>query len=389
MPSKVQLIGGLFQDSKGVALANGYLKFKLSQDGTVAGVGNVCAGIEIVIKLDASGSVDTSTAQFIWGNDQILPVNNFYKVTGYTSQGQPAWGPNNQQVTGSGGTFDVGTWIPNQVFSWSPAAQGVVLKTDGVVNPLQGVLNLISGMGISLSASGSDVTISTDGFEVVDITSAGPGGTYTLSATQAKKNIIRFSDNGTLTGTVTVVFPALTAGLWLVENFTNAVIKCITADAGATSVSFFTQQLVYAEGSVDSPGIQYVFTPRSYSFSFPYIQGLPAAGLKQTVQVVGQQSDNAIIYLSGTNGGIPVVYCDVAPTSNQSFLFEASTNGGATWTTWVTLTILAGQHFSSSFTGGGRINGPQLVRVTLPNPQDATMAGVVLGFYGAYSNLPF
>src|SRR5208282_5436542 len=110
----VQLTGGAFQDSEGGVLDDGYLEFHLSQDGSVTDVGNICSGIAVRIQLDSNGNAASSTStpvaadQYIWGNDNILPANTFYRVTGYKSNGQPAWGPNNQQVTGSG-TFDLGT----------------------------------------------------------------------------------------------------------------------------------------------------------------------------------------------------------------------------------------------------------------------------------------
>lgn len=143
--SKVQLTGGHFQDAEGNLLANGYLKMKLNQDGTVPGVCNVCSGIEISIQLDGSGSVVTSPTQSVWGNDAVMPVNSYYVVTGYTEQGQPAWGPNIQQVIGSG-PFDVGTWIPNQVISWTNpnAGRQLSLQNNGVLNSSQNVLNLES-----------------------------------------------------------------------------------------------------------------------------------------------------------------------------------------------------------------------------------------------------
>ena len=126
MPAtKVQLIGGVFQDSEGNVLDSGYLHMRLNQDENIAGVGQIAAGIVITINLNSSGSVDTSTPQYVWGNDQMTPANSFYVVTGFKSNGQLAWGPNNQQVNGSGGTFDVGTWIPNVVVSWTyPAVYG-------------------------------------------------------------------------------------------------------------------------------------------------------------------------------------------------------------------------------------------------------------------------
>lgn len=123
--SKVQLIGGNFQDNEGNVLVNGTLKVRLSSDEQVAGVGQICAGVVTTLTLDANGAIDTSTPQYVWGNDQMLPVNSFYIVEGFKSDGQLAWGPNNQQVIGDGGTFDVGTWIPNVVISWTyPAAYG-------------------------------------------------------------------------------------------------------------------------------------------------------------------------------------------------------------------------------------------------------------------------
>lgn len=144
MPAtKTQLTGGNFQDSEGNVLNLGYLKMRLSQDEEVTSVGQIGAGIVITINLNSSGSVDTVTPQYVWANDVMLPANSFYVVTGYKSNGQIAWGPNNQQVTSSGvggGTFDVGTWIPNTVVSWTyPAAFGPTgptgAGTAGVTGP--------------------------------------------------------------------------------------------------------------------------------------------------------------------------------------------------------------------------------------------------------------
>jgi len=140
-PTKVQLTGGQFQDSEGNKLALGYLLMKLAMDANISGVGNIASGIEIRIQLDSNGSVVASPAQSVWGVDQMLPINNYYRVTGYTAAGQPAWGPNNQQVIGNGGTFDVGTWVPNQVISWTPPLQSLELDVNATKNPNQGRLN--------------------------------------------------------------------------------------------------------------------------------------------------------------------------------------------------------------------------------------------------------
>lgn len=153
------LTGGGFQDSEGNVLANGYLTFRLNQDASVGGE-SICSGIEVTINLDASGNAVSGSQ--IWGNDVLSPVNTFYQVTGYTSQGQPAWGPNNQQVTGT--SFDLGTWVPNQVISWTPALSTVTLQHSGVNNSSQTLLNLES--------TDSSITITDEGGGTINLQSA-------------------------------------------------------------------------------------------------------------------------------------------------------------------------------------------------------------------------
>lgn len=137
--SPVTLSGGAFQDSEGNLLANGYLKFVLSQDASVNS-SNICSGVTITIALDSSGNVVGGSE--IWGNDVLSPVNTFYKVTGYTAGGQPAWGPNNQQVVGT--SFNLGNWVPNTVYSWTPQVQPLLLEVNGVKAQSQVVQNLES-----------------------------------------------------------------------------------------------------------------------------------------------------------------------------------------------------------------------------------------------------
>src|SRR5580658_4603119 len=131
------LTEGAFQDSNGSPLAFGYLTLKLSQDGNVAGVGNICSGVTITIQLDVNGNVAGLTSpipvanQYVWANSNISPINTYYKVTGYTQEGQRAFGLNNQQVA-AGATFNVGTWVPNTVLSWFPTvAQPLTLEING------------------------------------------------------------------------------------------------------------------------------------------------------------------------------------------------------------------------------------------------------------------
>jgi hypothetical protein len=110
MSSPVQLINGGFQDILGNALVNGYLIFELSTP-TSVGTTYICDGVKIKVTLDSDGNV--AGTQYIYGNDSMTPSDSYYRVTAYTAEGQPAWGPNNQTVTGNG-TFDIGTWVPNQ-----------------------------------------------------------------------------------------------------------------------------------------------------------------------------------------------------------------------------------------------------------------------------------
>jgi len=171
-PTKTQLIGGAFQDTEGNVLANGYLMFFLNQDSEVNNF-QICSGVAVRIQLDSAGNVASSSStppapnQFIWATDVLLPVNAYYRVTGYTVNGQIAWGPNNQQVTSGGvggGTFNLGTWIPNSVFSWVPSVQNLALQTNEVANGSQTLLDLHAGSGITLTDNGSGrVTIVSSG----------------------------------------------------------------------------------------------------------------------------------------------------------------------------------------------------------------------------------
>lgn len=214
MPSKVQLTGGAFQDSEGNVLANGYLTFKLSQDGSVGGL-SVCSGIEVKILLDANGNVATTPSlQYMWGNDQILPVNTFYRVTGYTAQGQPAWGPNNQQVIGSGGTFDLSTWVPNSVFSWTPPVQPVTFETNGTKNGNQVLLNLAAGTNMSVTDNGSGtVTLAVTGITGITLKTNGvANSSQTLLNLVAGTGITLGESAGAVTITNSAPATGVTAG---------------------------------------------------------------------------------------------------------------------------------------------------------------------------------
>lgn len=163
MATQTQLIGGSFQDALGNPLEDGYLILHLSQDCLVSGVGTICSGIDIRIQLDSAGNAASSTStppaanQFVWSNLVMTPQNNFYKVTGYTAEGQRAFGPNNQQVA-SGATFNLDAWVPNTVISWFPTlVPTILLEVNGVPTSSQAIANFVAGSGMTVTDEGGGV----------------------------------------------------------------------------------------------------------------------------------------------------------------------------------------------------------------------------------------
>ena len=277
MASQVELIGGNFQDSEGNLLSFGYLTLVLSQDENVNN-SQICAGITITVNLNGYGSV--IGGQYVWGNDQILPVNSFYTVTGYKADGQMSFGPNNQQVIGSGGTFDVGTWIPNQVISWVPAVQAPALSTNGTPNGNQRLLDIQAGTNIAIVDNGvGRVTISVAGIPptIAFQTNETPNGSQVLLDLHAGSNI-NLTDNGV--GRVTIDSTASSVSaprpIWTADYFVQSTTPGSFGPGGTnndiycyplflplgTTVRQITQQLQTAFGS---PGTEF-FTVAIYSY---------------------------------------------------------------------------------------------------------------------------
>jgi len=202
--SPTQLIGGKFQDSEGNPLALGYLKMKLNQD----------------------GSAVTSPAQYVWGNDDIATPNTYYRVTGYTAQGQPAWGPNNQQII-SGATFDLGTWVPNTVFSWTPPVQPLLLENNGIPNSSQVLFNLEN--------TDDSITITDEGGGSVNITAA-------IKAIDAGTGIDVSDSSGTVTITNTAVIALKNNGTTnssqTVLNLESTDSSVVITDEGSGAINF-------------------------------------------------------------------------------------------------------------------------------------------------------
>jgi hypothetical protein len=161
-----QVISCPWQDEQGNALALGTIVFEASGDALVTGTGELCAGIKGSLTLDNTGSVASSPAQYMWPTDQMSPSNITYTVWVYSANGQLAWGPNYGLTVPSGaGSFNLCTWVPNQIGSSSGAAAGsLTLQVNGVNNAVQSLLDLVNGANISIVDNGNgSVTISSSG----------------------------------------------------------------------------------------------------------------------------------------------------------------------------------------------------------------------------------
>jgi hypothetical protein len=179
--TKVQLINGHWQDSEGNVLALGSLKMVLVQDEQLSSsAGQICGGITLTILLDANGNVqgtsgDGFPTQSVWPTDQMNPLGASYTVTAYSAAGELAWGPNYNLLVPSGATFDVDNWVPNSSFvAAASGSGGTVLEVNGTPNVVQGLLNLesanssvtITDLGngtVNLEAAGSSITLKTNG----------------------------------------------------------------------------------------------------------------------------------------------------------------------------------------------------------------------------------
>jgi hypothetical protein len=324
-----QLIGGGFQSSDGEVLANGYLDFQLSQDGTVVDVGSIAGGVTIRIQLDSNGNVASSAStpaaanQYAWANANISPVNTFYKVTGYTAEGQLAYGPNNQQI-GAGATFNVGTWIPNQIIQWFPPVQVPELEVNGTPTQDQQLLNLTEGDNITIVDNGSG--------EVV-ITAGGlPAGTQMISGVPGGTGLDSEWDNYTLWSLAPggkIIFPSTS---WQIR------LTCI----GGTGVSLANAVMVACH-----PGQTTVLTSTPITFGggqMPYKTPFSGATINNpfylTSDVIEARIDQFhdyyfYIYLdtdgTGYNSNL-VLYDSVGPSNGYTIctgLYIGHTGGNA------------------------------------------------------------
>ena len=162
-----QVTGGEWQDAEGNVLALGTVVCEVSGDAQLSSsAGELCAGIKVILQLDSTGSVSVASNQSLWPTDQMNPSNITYTVWVYAANGELSWGPNYGLTVPSGaGTFDLDTWVPNQIGSSSGASAGsLTLQTNGVNNGSQQLLNLVNGANITITQDGTgDVTIASSG----------------------------------------------------------------------------------------------------------------------------------------------------------------------------------------------------------------------------------
>jgi hypothetical protein len=164
--AKRQVISCPWQDEQGNVLALGTIVFEASGDALVSGTGELCAGIKGKLALDINGTVAASPAQYMWPTDQMAPSNITYTVWVYSANGQLAWGPNYGLTVPSGaGSFNLCTWVPNQIGAGSGAAAGsLTLQVNGVNNAVQNLLDLVNGANITITDNGDgSVTIASTG----------------------------------------------------------------------------------------------------------------------------------------------------------------------------------------------------------------------------------
>lgn len=308
----IQLIGGNFEDLSGNVLEDGYLILFLSQDANVAGVGNICSGISVRIQLDAFGNVSVEPPQYAWGNNQMLPVNTFYKVSGYTAAGQLVFGPNNQQIIGVDGQFDVGDWIPNQVISWVPPLQPLELEVNGIANLDQTLLNLTAGSGI---------TITDEGNGEIEFSSGGGLG----------ENVFAFprfngEDGGLSNDTLVIIIPA---------GFVNATGASITvtgftgSNFGGTGFEYGNIVIAATAASRGIPAIitpNYVWTTAPTAITFPggsfAAQSTAYASNPVNITIDTNHDYYLMIYLEGSNtSNIPMVSFSSSVPAVYSGLF--------------------------------------------------------------------
>lgn len=114
--TKVQIVGGPFQDALGVPLSLGYLIMQLQHDAVALNLGQIVGASSVRIPLDINGYIQgtvTGVPIYIWPNDQLIPSGGSYIIWAYDSGNRPVWdNPQIQTILSSPSPYNVNVWIP-------------------------------------------------------------------------------------------------------------------------------------------------------------------------------------------------------------------------------------------------------------------------------------
>jgi hypothetical protein len=150
---------GVFTLPNGSPVANGLWQFKLCGDAIQYSVACVCP-VLFFGNLDPNG---TLTATFLF-NDvlSIAAGSTCYQLTVKSNAGAQVW---NEMYYLSGTVANLNTMAPGGSGcgggNGSSGSSGLVLETNGGVNSSQVLLNLVNGVGITMTNSAGATTINT------------------------------------------------------------------------------------------------------------------------------------------------------------------------------------------------------------------------------------
>lgn len=269
------LTGGRFQSWDGRVLANGFLRFELSEDSQeVCTGGLIAAGLPFRIRLDNLGSV--AGRPQIWSNDNLDPVNTYYVVNAFTYDGTPAWRvPQFWVLPSLPDPYDVGNIVPvNPDESCCPPLTpgGIVLllQTNGVNNGSQTKLNLVQGSGMS---------IADDGLGNISFVSTGGGG-----GGGSKYTVITASSTGN------VAYQATPFVVELDTTGASNITRTLPTAVGNTGAVFVLKKVDSGAGIVTIAG-----------FGGQTVDGFPNVLLTNQNQYIGVVSDGSVWWILQNN----------------------------------------------------------------------------------------
>lgn len=93
-----KIITGTWKYSNTSPVANGILYLTLSQNATVASIGQIAPQL-ITIQLNSSGQIPANTS--IYANDELTPADTTYLATVIAFGGEKVWSQDFFSITGS------------------------------------------------------------------------------------------------------------------------------------------------------------------------------------------------------------------------------------------------------------------------------------------------